>query len=119
MSAPAAVPQFVGAGSAAEQSVEDRWYMREHGSPAPVDSSPFGWFIRMLHFHPLGGVRNRLSGSILSLRRIVGGRSPHPPKAAAGIPLRPPRVRPQASALDASGARQETAPQGPRPFRQG
>src|SRR6266699_3907065 len=93
MSAPAAVPQFVGAGSAAEQSVEDRWYMREHGSPAPVDSSPFGWFIRMLHFHPPGGVRNRLSGLILSLRRIVGGRSPHPPKAAAGIPLRPPRVR--------------------------
>src|SRR6266540_3761898 len=46
--------------------------------------------MRVLHFHPPGGVRNSLSASIVSPRRIVGGRSPHPPKAAAGTSLRPP-----------------------------
>ncbi len=39
--------------SAAVQSFEDRWYVSEHASPTTVDSSPFGWFIRVLHFtHP-------------------------------------------------------------------
>jgi len=44
------VPQIVGARSAAVQSVEDRWYVSEYRSPGVVDSTPFGWFIRPLHF---------------------------------------------------------------------
>jgi hypothetical protein len=71
----------------------------EHGSPMLVDSSPFGWFIRILHFHPAGGVQKRLFASILSLRRIVRGRSSHPPNGRS-------QVRPAAAVYNAfeSGA---------------
>jgi hypothetical protein len=48
-----------GLGSAAVQSCEDKWYVSEHGSPTLVDSSPFGWFIRVLHFTLPGECQNR------------------------------------------------------------
>src|SRR5436305_8543958 len=92
MSAPAAVPQFVGARSAAEQSFEDRWYVRSMDHSRRLIPPPSGGSSGRFTFHPPGGLQNRLSRLILSLRRIVGGRSPHPPKAAAGISLRPPSV---------------------------
>jgi hypothetical protein len=33
----------------------------EHGSPTLVDSSPFGWFILVLHFTHPGECRNGFS----------------------------------------------------------
>jgi len=41
-----ALPQY--------RAFEDKWYVREYASPGLVDSSPFGWFIAVLHF-PLPG----------------------------------------------------------------
>src|SRR6266545_7264203 len=42
MSAPAAVPQFVGARSAAEQSFEDKWYVRSMDHPRWLIPPPSG-----------------------------------------------------------------------------
>jgi hypothetical protein len=85
----------------------------EHGSPSLVDSSPFGWFIQVLHFHPAGGVQKRLFTPILSLRRIVRGRSSHPPNGRS-------QVRPAAAVyLRLASARHETTPQVPGPLHRG
>src|SRR3954451_2832566 len=116
MSAPAAVPQFLGA-----------WLCRRTELLRTVGASltRAGLFLplRVVHpgtsLHPPGGEPNGPLGTILSPRRIVGGRSPHPLNGGRGVLLCGRFVTGAVYAYsDLPGARHRTVPLGPCPLRQ-
>src|SRR5580765_875501 len=88
MSAPAAVPQFCRGSLCRNRAVEDT---RSIAQANRLIRPPSGGSSRYFTSPTRGSAKWPIAGDGES-QRIVGGRSPHPPKAAAEFSLRPLRV---------------------------